>query len=352
MGLLHSVVSLRATFTQDFAQAVQLWNLFCYTNTMKTDTPMKMAVRYYPEDFCSWVLGEKIIEASFQDKEFARNPKKYFLDSLLEVVTAKGQKRLVHIEFQSAGNPTPMAVRMLMYFAMLAEYYGTVALPIDIIVIYIGKGVGKNDTGDHALGVPQLGNFSYRVIHLWQYDAADILASDHPTLLSLIGQSKFSNPTQEVTAAFKKIAALDDAKTRENLTDVLMMLLPEGMLLERIIKMAQDYAIDTPYMRMIRDMEIMREEREAELSRARERSRDEGFEEGREEGRQEGSSFARRGDIIDILQARFGINEEDSQAIARRLLDLSAPVLAQVLIQAATCPDKESFMQLLIGHQA
>lgn len=107
--------------------------------------------------------------------------------------------------------------------------------------------------------------------------------------------------------------------------------------------MAQEYAIDTPYMRMVRDMEILREENQAEFVR--------GKEEGKEEGREEGSTFARRGDIIDILQARFGIDQEDSQIIAKQLLILTTAVLPQVLIEAATCPSKARFMQLLAGYQ-
>lgn len=302
---------------------------------------MKMAVRYYPEDFCSWVLGEKVIKASFQDKEFARDPKKYFLDSLLEVTTATGQERLVHIEFQSAGNPTPMVVRMLMYFAMLTEYYGTVTIPIDIIVIYIGKGVGKNDTGDHVLGMPQIGNFTYRVIHLWQYDAADILASDHPTLLSLIGQSNFSNPLREVTAAFEKITALEDEKTRENLMHVLMMLLPDKDLLERIMKMAQDYAIDTPYMQMIR------EEKEAEFARGIQLGRNEGREEGLAKGLEEGRRQERELMTLEFLNQRFDLDSATITLLRGHFATLNMEKLVRVSSTLMMTKDEQEFKQLL-----
>lgn len=337
---------------------------------MKTDSPLKLAVRYNPEDFCSWVLGEEVVEATFQDRELARDPKKYFLDSLLKVITAKGQERLVHIEFQGANSHIPMGVRMLMYFAMLAEYYGKLTIPIDIVVIYVGKGAGRNDTGDHTLGLPQLGTFSYRVIHLWQYEAADILASDHPTLLSLIGQSKFSDAQQEVEAAFEKIVTLSDAETRENLTHVLTMLLPEKKLVERIITMATEYGLlmDTPYMQMIRqEKERLRQEKEREkeaefargmalgkdagwqkgrqegIAEGREEGHKEGISRGREEGQKEGSAAARRHDIIDILQTRFGIGAQASQSVLERLSILSNPILADTLRYAVTCKDMDSF---------
>lgn len=102
--------------------------------------------------------------------------------------------------------------------------------------------------------------------------------------------------------------------------------------------MAQEYAIDTPYMRMLQDIETLREEKETEFAR------------GKDEGKEEGSIFARRGDIIDILQARFGIEEKESQQVTERLLALNATVLARTLIQAATCPDKASFMKLLASQ--
>jgi hypothetical protein len=61
------------------------------------------------------------------------------------------------------------------------------------VVIYVGEGAGKNDTGKYEIDC-LFGNktllWSYRVIHLWDISAESLLETGIPAIIALIGQTR------------------------------------------------------------------------------------------------------------------------------------------------------------------
>lgn len=122
---------------------------------------------------------------------------------------------------------------------------------------------------------------------------------------------------------------------------VLMMLLPDKDLLERIMKMAQDYAIDTPYMQMIR------EEKEAEFARGIQLGRNEGREEGLEKGLEEGRRQERELMTLEFLNQRFDLDSATITLLREHFATLNMEKLVRVSSTLMMTKDEQEFRQLL-----
>ena len=111
-----------------------------------------------------------------------------------------GSQTLLHIEIQGRRNEHPMNRRMLNYNNAIVQN------ELDIsdgllcsVVIYVGKGAGKNDNGEHTIDCPLGGKtlmWRYRVIRLWEIKAETLLEMDKPSLLALVGQTHIDNPRE------------------------------------------------------------------------------------------------------------------------------------------------------------
>jgi hypothetical protein len=86
-----------------------------------------------------------------------------------------------------------MHLRLLDYMARLTDEYRD--LDIYHVVIYVGHGAGRHDMGQHQALAPD-GSirlaWTYRVIRLWEMDAAQVLALGRPALLALVGQTRIT----------------------------------------------------------------------------------------------------------------------------------------------------------------
>src|SRR5262249_57882215 len=88
----------------------------------------------------------------------------------------------------------PMPWRMLDYMPRLASTYH---LPLESVVLYIGRGAGADDTGIYHVegldGTPVL-TWRYRVMRLWQMPASELLATAPVAPLGLVGQTQLAQP--------------------------------------------------------------------------------------------------------------------------------------------------------------
>lgn len=314
---------------------------------MRTDNPLKIALEFFSKEFCSWLLGKTVVDAVFRNSELIRDPKDYAVDALLEVTLADGKHRLLHIEFQGARSHRPMAVRMLNYFSLIAEQYGSLDIPLDSIVVYVGSDAGRHDTGQHTLGTPVIGTFNYKTLHLEDFQAAEILKTDNPLVISLIGQFKFSNAEQEVSQAFKKIVTLSPEDTREKLLHILIMLLPEKKLVERIEKMIaeQGLLMDTPYMQRI--LQERKAEFEAGVRQGLQEGEKKGWQEGLKEGVEKGRIEALHNMILTTLNVRFQLSAQELQTLAKKLEPFDAFALNNVATQAVIVKNIDDFKLFL-----
>jgi predicted transposase YdaD len=180
---------------------------------------------------------------------------------------------LKHLEFQGRRSHEPMPWRMLDYMPRLASTY---RLPLESVVLYIGRGAGADDTGLYQVegldGTPVL-TWRYRVLRLWQMPAEELLAITPVAPLVLVGQTQIARPV--VT----RLRHVTDFELRSRLFTALLALLPaEEMItmVERLLE-HEDLVMELPYLRRIRE-------------EGRQEGRQEGHQEGRQEGRREGEA--------------------------------------------------------------
>ncbi len=176
-----------------------------------TDHPLKRLVLENKEDFAAWLLGESvsIVTVVSLPGELTAEPDPIDTDMVLLVTLADGTRVILHIEFQAPGSRKPMRLRMLDYLNRFAQQYRDVR--IESVVIYL-NGAGRTDTGQHAIyGLDRDGQqviriaWSYTVIRLWQLDAEVLLQTAHPSLLSLIGQTRLRKPAEHLALAIERI---------------------------------------------------------------------------------------------------------------------------------------------------
>lgn len=112
----------------------------------ETDHPLKQLVAAFRQDFASWLLRVEVKEVTPRNVELLPATAPIRSDEVFYVTTTEGTEAILHIEFQGPRSRTPMPLRELEYLVRLANEYPT--LPLHSVVIYVGKGDGKDDRGE------------------------------------------------------------------------------------------------------------------------------------------------------------------------------------------------------------
>jgi hypothetical protein len=98
------------------------------------------------------------------------------VDQVFQVTLADDRELVLHLEFQGRRSHVPMPWRMLDYMPRLAATY---RLPLESVVLYLGRGAGADDTGIYQVegldGTPVL-RWQYRVLRLWQMPGVSLSA--------------------------------------------------------------------------------------------------------------------------------------------------------------------------------
>jgi hypothetical protein len=181
-------------------------------------------------------------------------------DQVFLVTLADGRTVVLHIEFQGRTSHKPMHLRLLDYMARLTDEYRD--LDIYHVVIYVGHGAGRHDTGQHQATAPD-GSirlaWTYQVIRLWEMNAEQVLAIGRPALLALVGQTRITQPEVVLPQVIDTFKTVPDAEQQYRLFSAFVDLISDEEILTMVEKMLDDeeLLIDTPFLRR------MQREREA-----------------------------------------------------------------------------------------
>ena len=290
----------------------------------ETDSLLKRLFSTFRADFAAWILGAPVREAEPLPSEIAATTVN--ADQVFRVLLAEGRDVLLHLEWQGRRSHVPMPWRMLEYMPRLASTY---RLDMESVVLYLGRGAGRNDTGLHQInglsGTPVLA-WHYRVIRLWEMPADVLLQSERLAPLTLVGQTHMTDPVATLTAVVTRMRREAAEGQRQHLLTALLALLPDEEMVTMVEHLLEEddvlAELDLPYLR-----------------RMREKSRTEGHAEGRAEGRAEGQREGEAAMLLQLLQARFGplpteVTSRVQMADAATLLRWSMRLLSTTTIEA------------------
>jgi diketogulonate reductase-like aldo/keto reductase len=158
----------------------------------ETDSLLKRLVNTFRLDSARWLLGTAVQTVQPLQSELPGTT--VTVDQVFQVLLANDRKLLLHLEFQGRRSHEPMQWRMLEYMPRLARLH---RLDLESVVVYIGRGAGADNTGVYQVngldGTPVLA-WRYRVMRLWQMQAADLLAAQQIAPPALRGQTQIAQP--------------------------------------------------------------------------------------------------------------------------------------------------------------
>ena len=319
-----------------------------------TDTPIKMLLHEFSHSYAAWLLNttEENI-AIVQELNTELPPKSPLRADLLQQVTfINGQRTLLHIEIQGKGSERPMQYRMLDYANTIIQKYliGSQA-SLFSVVIYVGEGAGKYDTGQYAVAFPPsipllvegrgaAVTWSYRVIHLWEMSAETLLALDIPALLVLIGQTRIEKPSEIIPKVIQRIKAqVPDTEKLAELLSMMKVLQINKEVSEMVDKYLAEMELDefdTPYLRELRE----------EANRKAEENYIKTMDDRKYQWIEEGEIKALREFLLESIALRFTapiISYKQIEAQIENIRDVE--VLRSLFKKAIVAPDFNTFSQ-------
>ena len=291
-----------------------------------TDNPLKRLFNTFTKEIAAWLLNAEIqtVSTPLNVEIAARN---LSVDQVHEVTLVDQSSILLHVEFQGRSSKKPMPWRMLEYMSLISDLYRR---DMHNVVLYVGKGAGAKDTGQHhikgPLGKPVL-SWSYQVIHLWKMRAEDLLSLERAELLPFLGQTQVAKPEIVFPEAIKTIKA-QSANPQTSL-DFLLALITD----EEVEEMVSN---------LIEEDELMNQliEESPYLNRA--------FERGRAVERESASALSQQF-IMDTIATRFSPSltiYRDFENKIRFLHDEN--LLKEVFQQALQAENVEVFKKWLL----
>ena len=233
----------------------------------ETDNPLKVLITQFAEVFAAWLLGREVVWIRPLNVEFPANPIRS--DLLFKVLDKLGQTIYLHIEMQGRSSHQPMPYRELGYMSQTIMREIELPLGADTpqlhsVVLYVGEGAGRDDTGQYTIYGPD-GRaklyWEYEVIRLWQMSATELFDLGNPAFLALIGQTRLENPAAILPQALSSIRTIAEEDHRNRLLTALVSLLPTMEVIEMVEKMlegSETLLLNTPYLQRMR--RIAREE--------------------------------------------------------------------------------------------
>lgn len=297
---------------------------------MKTDHPLKQLVTTFIAEFAAWWLQAEVQSVTSRSIELPADAEAIQPDQVFHVILTDGRVVILHVEFQGRRSHKPMPWRMLEYLVRLAILYR--AHLIHSVVVYVGHGAGRTDTGQYAVqrpdGTPALA-WNYQVLRLWEMHAEDLLALQRPALLALIGQTRINDPGRVLPQVLAQFRTEGDPERQQRLLTALVALIEDEELLTMVEQLLEEdeLLLDTPFMRRIR---LKAEEK------------------GRTEGHAEGAVTALCQAICNILSARFSLTETERDELQTRLSRLTdAETLQHLVLTAMQVSDIAAFQATL-----
>ena len=312
-----------------------------------TDHPLKQLFTSDIEELAAWLLQANVRDVSSRNIELPPSSEPVFSDLLFFVTLEDGRVAILHIEFQGRHTHRPMRFRLLDYLSRIILTYPEYL--VISVVVYIGQGVGKRDTGMHRVTQPDGSicmEWHYKVLRLWEMDAETLLEMDNPALLPLVGQMRMQEPAKVLPQVVQRLHAVEDAQQRKQRLSLLVTLIEDREVLDIMTQLIErkELLLDTPFLRDIRQ-EGLEEGLEKGLSRLVEERK-----KALEQGIEQGELRTRRNSIVETLQVRFNLSEEACQQLASRLEAISDEQQLHTLFrQALLAADMDAFQAVWNG---
>lgn len=196
----------------------------------------------------------------------------------------------------------------------------TYRLDLGSVVLYLGRGAGRDDTGVHQVqgldGTPALA-WRYRVIRLWEMPADTLLRAGRLAPLALVGQTQMTDPVATLTAVVTRMRQEATGAQRQHLVAALLALLPDEEMVTMVEHLLEDddvlAKLDLPYLRRLR-------------------------EKSRTEGRAEGEATM----LLQLLETRFGVLPA---AVTARVRSADADTLLRWSARLLSAPTLEAVFE-------
>jgi predicted transposase/invertase (TIGR01784 family) len=272
---------------------------------MSFDTTCRRLAEIFPEDFASWLLGERIFLTELSPTELSIEPIR--ADS---VMLLQGLKDILHIEFQTDPKPD-IPMRLTDYRLRLHRKFPDKR--IHQVVIYLRE-TRSDWVYQNYFEIPGM-YAEFNVVRLWEVPAEELMM--FPGLLPFVALSRNPEPVGTLRRAVGEILKIrDEAQQHEAMAAAYVL---AGLRLDEIV------------IRQVIRRDVMRESVTYQAI----------LREGREEGR-EAEAIAL---VTRLLKRRLG--QELSEEIRSCLSQLALPVLedlSEALLDFTTLSDLEAWL--------
>jgi predicted transposase YdaD len=305
----------------------------------KYDSSGKRTFHFYSRAWAEWLLRrgphEVEIEAelSSQFQFIVRES-----DTLLQVQGEAGQF-LMLTELQTYYDSS-MARRLAAYAALAREKYRQ---PIYVTVVYLlppPADVTPVETF-HEEFLGQVAHQDYKVIPVWELDAAEVLTLDNPALLPFVPLMRGGATIEALLQCTERIHREPEAAELEVLLSTFASLVMDMNVIRQIVRWDMKILLESPvYQELLKEGYLKgREEGQQE---GRREGRKEGEQRGRKEGEQRGERRAKLNALRQILTIRFEVPPPDFE---RRLEPLDLPTLERLITASLTLATWPEFEQ-------
>ncbi len=279
---------------------------------MVYDNTCKYLSEQYPEAFASWLLGEKIENATVLKTELSLEP--ILADS---VVLLQLINQILHIEFQTLPiSEPPIPFRALDYSVRLKRIY---KCSVKQVVIFL------QETTDEVAFTKEYNDdttrHKYEVIRLWEQEPKQFLA--HPALLPLAPLTKSNTPGVLFERVAREVAKIEEPQQQQNISACVAVL--AGLRFNK------------NFIGQLLRRDLMRQS--VIYQDILEEGKREGLLEGRQEGLLEGRQEGQKEILIRLLRRKIGTIEPKILKRIERLSISQLEKLGEALLDFSTTAD-------------
>ena len=174
---------------------------------MAYDNTCKYLAETYPEEFAKWLLSTDTTNIKVLKTELNLEPIRADSVTLLQT-----SNQILHIEFQTQPKSTPpLDFRMLNYYIRLKQIYWC---DIEQVIIFLQP--SNSEMVFKTEYVDKNTRHKYRVIRLWEQDAAPLL--NNPALLPLAALAKSNSPESLLQQVASQVDMIEESEAQKNIS--------------------------------------------------------------------------------------------------------------------------------------
>ncbi len=278
----------------------------------KADIGGKRLIGLAPTAWVQWVTQQPdVVAQEILGSEFQWLSREN--DVLVKVTSPTQGDFLVLTELQLRYN-TKLPLRIRAYAALAEEKYGLPVYPVLVNILPLGDSVTIADRFEsHFLGLQA--RQDYRVINLWEVDAALVFDQSLTALLPFVPVLKNGGTARVVQRALTQLRQDEQLVELESLLGFFASFVLDTELVQQIMRWDMAVLQESPWYQ-----EILQQGERKGREEGKQEGREEGREEGKQEGREEGREEERRSITLKFLTRRVG---DLSPALAAQVQALS-----------------------------